>query len=164
MIKTKMILAIMVITTVFACGTTKSSKDLTAKSPPAEAQLGDGYWELIRLQSVPAIKKPKEDDRKIGFAFQTSENKINGYAGCNSFFGSYDLDGSAISFSQMGSTKMACVRNVIDEQAFLLMFGQVKHIKVEAEIMTLMDAANNVLAVFQKTASDGMAKKLETSE
>jgi hypothetical protein len=53
---------------------------------------------------------------------------------------------------------MACVRNVIDEQAFLTMFSQANKIMLEDRLLKLMDSNNIVLAVFQHTANDGMAK------
>lgn len=47
------------------------------------------------------------------------EMRAAGNSGCNSFTGSYELkDGSRIRFSQMASTKMACMDMTI-EQEFL---------------------------------------------
>ena len=144
--------------TLFACGSSNTSTASKAEKAPSEAELATGYWELVRMAEMPAIKTPMDGDRKIGMSFNTSENRINGYSGCNNFFGSYVLNGSAVTFSQMGSTKMACVRNVIDEQVFLTMFSQANKIILEDRLLKLMDSNNIVLAVFQHTANDGMAK------
>lgn len=164
MIKKKIILALMVITTLYACGPSQSTTDTLLTTPTTTDQLTDGYWELVRQQGTPAIRTPMQGDRKIGFAFQADGGKINGFAGCNSFFGTYSFDGSEISFSQLGSTKMACVQNVIDEQAFLQMFDQVQKLSIENEMLSLLDASNNVLAVFQRTANDGMPTNEEVAE
>jgi heat shock protein HslJ len=115
------------------------------------------------MAEMPAIKTPMDGDRKIGMSFNTSENRINGYSGCNNFFGSYVLNGSAVTFSQMGSTKMACIRNVIDEQAFLKKVSQAKKIILEDNLLKLLDDTNTVLAVFQHTPNDGM-NTAETTE
>lgn len=143
--------------TLFACGSSNTTTGAKGDNTPSEKELANGYWELIRMAEVPSIKT-MDGDRKVGMSFNPGENQINGYSGCNSFFGSYVLNGSSISFSQMGSTKMACIRNVIDEQAFLTMFSQANKIMLEDKLLKLMDSNNIVLAVFQHTANDGMAK------
>lgn len=160
----KIVLVLITAATLFACGSTNSVNASKEATPPSETELADGYWELVRMTGMPAIKKPMKGDRKIGFSLNASESQINGYAGCNTFFSTYVLNGSNITFSQIGSTKMACVRNPIDEQAFLTMFGQANRIEVKDNLLNLMDSANNVLAVFQHTANDGMVNVDTTDE
>lgn len=156
--KVKIVLVLLTAVTLFACGSSNTATAVKETVLPTEAELADGYWELVRMTGMSAIKTPMEGDRKIGFSLNTAESQINGYAGCNNFFGTYLLNRSNITFSQIGSTKMACVRNPIDEQAFLAMFGQANKIEVNDNLLTLLDGANTVLAVFQHTANDGMVK------
>lgn len=162
--KTKILFIVLAVMTVYACGSSKPTDTAMEKNPPTQVELGNGYWELVRQQGVPAIASPTDDGRKIGFSLQPDENRINGFAGCNSFFGSYTLNGASISFSQMGSTKMACVQNPIDEQAYLEMFGRAEKVRLKDDLLTLVDSANNVLAVFQRTKDNVVVKNAETTD
>ena len=40
----------------------------------------------------------------------TADGTVSGFAGCNSFSGSYTTDGSALTFGPLATTKMACQR------------------------------------------------------
>lgn len=58
-------------------------------------------------------------------SFHPKENKITGFAGCNRYFGTYELSGNSISFGMIGATKMACSHLDI-EQKFLSGIGEQK--------------------------------------
>lgn len=47
--------------------------------------------------------------------------KISGSGGCNSFFGSYKLDGSSLTFGEIGSTKMMCDEMSVETEYFSLL-------------------------------------------
>ena len=47
--------------------------------------------------------------------FETDE-RVAGMAGCNRYFGSVTLDGSAISFGPLGATRMACPTAIMDQE------------------------------------------------
>ena len=164
MMKSKALIVLFAAFAMYSCGTTKTTDTAAKTTPPTEEALANGYWELVRMAGVPAIKTPAEGERKIGFAFNPNQNQINGFAGCNNFFGSYVRNGSEITFSKMGSTKMACVRNVINEQEYFEKFSQANKLKLDDNLLTLLDSTNNVLAVFKHAANDGMANATETTE
>jgi heat shock protein HslJ len=45
------------------------------------------------------------------------DGKISGHGGCNRFFGSYEIENnSKLSFSPIGSTKMACAQPVMQKE------------------------------------------------
>ena len=53
-------------------------------------------------------------------SFFAYDKTIKGNTGCNSFFGSYHLDLNILTFSDIGSTEMACDQPVMDiENQFL---------------------------------------------
>jgi heat shock protein HslJ len=59
------------------------------------------------------------EDHPITLTFE--ESGIAGSSGCNTYFGGYTIDGSAISFSDMGSTMMACEpTEVMDSESMYL--------------------------------------------
>ena len=74
---------------------------------PAEksASLTGTKWVLESMNGREVkLKEPTSE------VFMTLEDgKVNGKAGCNSFFGSYELgEGNQLDFGPMGATKMAC--------------------------------------------------------
>jgi putative lipoprotein len=49
-----------------------------------------------------------------------AENKVAGFGGCNSFFGSWALEGEAIVFGHLGATMMMCPPEMMaQENSFL---------------------------------------------
>lgn len=65
--------------------------------------IGKSDWKLFQLNNVG------QDYGKASIKFDTAEKRVSGNAGCNNFFGSYEVEGEYITFTQMGSTKMACM-------------------------------------------------------
>jgi heat shock protein HslJ len=81
---------------------------LTACADPSESgadpTLSD--WSL-QSGTVDGTDIPLDVDHPITLTFE-EDNAIAGSSGCNSYFGGYTLEGSDISFTEMGSTMMAC--------------------------------------------------------
>jgi heat shock protein HslJ len=68
------------------------------------------YWKLLSLAGK-SVAPPAEGQREAHFTLKTSDNRVQGNGGCNTLFGTYKLAaGSQISFSGIGSTRMACVQ------------------------------------------------------
>lgn len=79
------------------------------------ASLAGTSWRLVEMNG----QLIREDiDVTLNF---DDEQQVSGSAGCNSYGGSYSVDGSNISFSQVFHTEMACVDQTImdTESAFL---------------------------------------------
>ena len=72
--------------------------------PGADPTLSD--WTL-QSGTVDGADIPIVADHPITLTFE-ADNAIAGSAACNSYFGGYALEGSDISFTDMGSTQMAC--------------------------------------------------------
>ena len=51
---------------------------------------------------------PPADGKKPHMALDPVKKQGTGFAGCNNFFGNYELDGSSLSFGPLGATRMAC--------------------------------------------------------
>ena len=84
-------------------------------------------WKLVFLGKDQAI-----DAVSITASF--IEDQISGSAGCNSYFGTYQIQGNQINFGQMGSTMMFCAdpEGVMDqEQDFLASLSGTHNFKVE---------------------------------
>jgi heat shock protein HslJ len=82
-----------------------------------------------------------------------NDGQITGTAGCNHYFASYEVKGTAITIGQAGSTMMYCAEpGVMDqESAYLALLGQAKIIVVESDRLTLSDAKGTTILMFTKT-------------
>ncbi len=80
----------------------------------------------------------------ISFA---ADGKVAGTGGCNRFFGGYEQKGDKLTFSPLGSTRMACPPDVMKkEQAFFEMLKAVRSAGVEGAKLVLRDGAGKELA------------------
>ncbi len=84
--------------------------------PGADPTLSD--WTL-QSGTVDGADIPIVADHPITLTFE-ADNAIAGSAACNSYFGGYTLEGSDISFTDMGSTMMACEPEVMDLESMYL--------------------------------------------
>jgi len=85
-----------------------------------------------------------------------SEGKLAGNAGCNNFFGGYEIsaDGS-ITIGPLGSTKMACPEpEMAQEFEFLSMLQGVKRFERDGRKLALMDNSGKVVAELVQRDAD----------
>jgi heat shock protein HslJ len=78
-------------------------------APPtgAEAAGIEGIqWYLTEVGGLPVSLMA--DDKQPHILLDPAQKQATGFAGCNNFFGSYELDGSSLTFGPMGATRMAC--------------------------------------------------------
>jgi heat shock protein HslJ len=80
----------------------------------AQRNLANGYWELNRLNGRQI------SDSNAVLDFDETGKKISGNAGCNKMSGSYSASRTRIRFSEIGTTKMFCVKSGLmkDEAEF----------------------------------------------
>jgi heat shock protein HslJ len=121
----------------------------TQGAPPAKstAQLLNTYWKLTELDGQ-VITTP-QDAREIHFVMESENPRVHGFSGCNRMMGGYVLNGSELKFDQMGGTLMACAANMDLEKKFLGMFGDVARWEIAGETLTLANADDKTLAVFE---------------
>jgi heat shock protein HslJ len=87
-------------------------------------------------------------DSKITAEF--SGDQVNGFAGCNSYFASYETEGSSLSLGVIGSTMMACDEETNQREAeFLSALQSAAGYEINRNTLTLTDADNNALLIFQ---------------
>jgi heat shock protein HslJ len=95
---------------------------LIACSTGTEAMLEDTTWVLESYGELGKMKAVIADT-EITAEFVSAEETVKGSAGCNSYFGNYDLKGSQLSVpGPIGATEMYCMepKGVMDqEQAYL---------------------------------------------
>ena len=63
-------------------------------------------WRLVELSDESMSPQPGESGPFI--TFDATVKQASGFAGCNNFFGSYELDGASLTFGPVGSTRRFC--------------------------------------------------------
>lgn len=111
-----------------------------------DEKITEKYWRLIELHGKPVVI-PKEQQRETHMILKEQENRVVGHGGCNSFFGTYELKGTTIRFSGIGSTQMACP-NMEDEAAFFRVLQQADNYTMKGDTLSLNKARMAPLARF----------------
>ena len=121
-----------------------------AEPPRAQAdaiRLENRPWRLVSYANAQAetVTARKEPAAVVTF----EDGGVGGTSGCNSFFGSYTLDGDLISIEQIGSTLMACPDPLMQqEQDFLAALSAAAGYAIDGETLQLLDAAGSAVATF----------------
>lgn len=120
-----------------------------SKNELSEEPITEKYWKLKTLKGK-AVKMVENQEREIYFMLKTDENRLKGFAGCNTFGGTYTLEaGNRIRFSQLLSTMMACPDVDINEGAFLKIFELADNYTINNDVLTLNVGRRAPLAVFE---------------
>jgi len=86
-----------------------------AKVPAAS--LTETYWKLIELDGQAAGLGT--GGRELHMVLTGEGNLVHGFSGCNRFSGGYQGNGGKLTFTQLASTRMACIEGMDLEQRFL---------------------------------------------
>jgi heat shock protein HslJ len=106
-------------------------------------------WSLI---SVGDLEVPAE----VGANLYMEAGEANGNAGCNSFSGTYELDGASLSFApEMAVTLAICGGPSQDvEDAHLPALGAVASWSIEGNILSLADESGTVVLTYEEPTVD----------
>lgn len=151
----KQLIFLFVAITLISCGATQTEK--TSHPKDESMDITSTFWKLDLLEGEKVMHP--EDPRHIGFILNNDEYRISGWAGCNNFFGTFKISDDKISFSQMGSTRMACLTTTFDENKFLRIFENVDRYQIKNDRLELLKGST-VLAVLQ-AESDSASGELE---
>lgn len=79
--------------------------------------------------------------------FDRDNNRVSGSSGCNRFMGTFQADGSRLTFSPMAGTRRACMDNDMQraETVFLKLLASTTHYKVSRNTLHLF--SNDVLVL-----------------
>lgn len=82
---------------------------------PSAPNVVETRWRLVELRGKPVDKSSSGQDPFI--MLTTDGTRISGFTGCNTVAGMYTLgEGNQIQFSQMASTKKACMDMSVESQ------------------------------------------------
>lgn len=119
-----------------ACSGGDDEATESPSAPPAVADPLDGTaWTLTSMQDPSGdVAIPEQQRPTIEFA----SGMTNGFSGCNTFRGSYEVDLSSLTFGELAATQMACEPPASDvESAYLAALGAVDSFAVQGETLTL---------------------------
>ncbi|MGB3918730.1 META domain-containing protein [Thiothrix litoralis] len=115
----------------------------TRTTTPPPMTLAETQWNLKTLsgQAVTAERLP---------TIQFDTSRMNGFSGCNQFFGNYTASNDGVfTSSGVGATKMACIGDKGQlEQQFFAQLKQASQYAVTREQLHLLDNKRNILMIF----------------
>lgn len=137
-----------------ATGLTVAENRLTIHTPdgdmvfaPAEnAVLEDIRWTLSGITQGDAVVSTWVDE---DIAITFTAGQVSGYAGCNNFSGSYQIDGDNLTLSGLMNTMKTCKDDVNQREAeFLAALGTVTQFRVEINQLILSNAKGQDVIFF----------------
>jgi heat shock protein HslJ len=90
-----------------------------------------------------------QGQREPNLIFRSEGNRLNGFSGCNTLAGTYQLNGSDLNLHGIAATKMACLQGMDVDAAFLPVLDKVRKWKVVGQHLELYDSRNTLLARFE---------------
>jgi len=105
----------------------------------------ESYGEKENLQTVL-------EDTEITIEFKSEEGKFAGSAGCNSYFGGYEINKSELSIRPpIGSTVMACPEPIMEqEKEYLELLKTSETFQIQNGKVTISCSGNKVLVFIEK--------------
>jgi heat shock protein HslJ len=121
----------------------------TGTRPPA-GDLTGVEWRLTEIDGAPAVTSAGGGGGDASFRLDADSARVTGFTTCNRFFGRYEaLPGGRLRFSNLGSTKMACVEPARSqqEQKFMSVLQSADRYEIGGNVLTLY-AGDRVRARF----------------
>lgn len=114
------------------------------------AAVAGSDWELTEVQGQPATTGA--GNRRATIRFDADTARVAGFAGCNRYFGTYTLDGTALRFGAIGMTKMACAEGMSLEQQLARALDATRRYELADRTLTLFGDAGAVAKFVRPTA------------
>jgi heat shock protein HslJ len=128
----------------FASGCTTLSE--SAHATPAEG-ITEKYWKLMELRGQPVPTLEQEPH----LILKAQDGRVMGFAGCNSFTGTYTLDAAKarINVGPLAMTRKFCSAGMDVERGFGEVLGQADSYSMSGGDLTLNRARMAPLARFE---------------
>jgi heat shock protein HslJ len=116
----------------------------TMSASAADAALIDTRWTLESVRGIPAVgSRGGAPHMVLG-----PDGGVNGSTGCNQMGGGFTVDGDAIAFTPMRTTRMYCADAYRTEQELLKAFPDVARFVISGDRLELLTRDGVTLAVF----------------
>lgn len=104
---------------------------------PSTPKLSDHDWEVISINGTEL------SGMLPWINFDLEEGKVNGNAGCNNFFGGFEINNTHINFSPLGATRMMC-SDMTNEDQFFQNIEKTTNYTFEKGLLTLSSNEKNI--------------------
>ncbi|WP_409525628.1 META domain-containing protein [Nitrincola sp. MINF-07-Sa-05] len=109
--------------------------------------LEDTQWKLLQLRDE-AVPEQENMMRHPVLAF-LPDGRVAGSDGCNRLMGGYQEQGRQLSFTQMASTRMACVDGMEVADSFNYLIALVRSYEIKDDLLELFSDSGELLMRFQ---------------
>lgn len=118
------------------------------RGPDGAVSLADRHWRLETFGAGDTRVAPVEGT-EITLSF-TGDGQANGTGGCNRYFGSFETgEDGALSFGPLGSTRMACPTEVMDQEtAFFRALEGTSRYETDGDRLTLLSEDDTGVLTF----------------
>lgn len=165
-----------------ACGEDRDRSEVTGSGDRSGSTSYDGTWELVE-GTGPKGEVAIIDGYRVTLVIEGE--RISGTSACNSYFADAAIDGTSFSVPGVGSTEMACRRDVMEaeaayvsaltevhtirrEQNFLMLTGNDADLRFEfvppIPTADLVDTQWRLETLIYGTGTDGIAASAEPAE
>lgn len=134
------VLAVLALVGLAACSAAGGAAE--AGSAPAASATGR-EWRLAELEGRSAAAGAGGRAATL----RLDAGRASGFAGCNSFSGSYEMAGTRLVFSPLVSTRMACAEGMELERAYLAALEAARSFRLTTQGLELL-GERGVLARF----------------
>lgn len=119
----------------------------------AEAPLYERTWVAEEVRGLPVSPE-------VTSSLQVAaDGKVSGNAGCNGYFGSVIIDGAAMSFGNLGSTKIACPEPAMSQENRLLgALDGTRGYRLRGDSLWLLDGAGDTLVRFRAAPTESTSQ------
>ena len=158
--KKVILLSALLVMVLASCNCSKTTSSSSAKSvEPSSAPVSsntsaeemdlEGTWELVSIVSETLPFKDLFTGQKKTIVFDARPKQVSGSTSCNTYTGSYALDGRALSFGNgMAMTKMACQGN--GEAVYVERLNKANMIFIKDQSTLMLLDGNTALLEFKK--------------
>ncbi|MFD1160951.1 META domain-containing protein [Hwangdonia seohaensis] len=157
--KTKITTIALLAVTILSCNNGKKGNSETSETSldPTNSvksvSIENTKWIIESIEGTN-INNTEADGEEIYFILNSETKRVNGYAGCNTFMGTYTIEkGNRISFSQLASTRKMCPDSKINESQILSIFDMADSFIISGNKLALNKAKRAPLAEFKKAES-----------
>lgn len=113
-------------------------------------ELAGTHWTLISML-IEGEEKPVVADSVVTLDFDGhGRGSVSGESGCNAYGGSYQVQGDALTFSEVLGTEKGCPDDGImqQERVYFLLLNSVSSYSISDGTLTLWDAAGQSVLIF----------------
>lgn len=105
--------------------------------------LANNAWRLGGLAQTDAVVSTWVDEQ---ITLTLADGQATGFAGCNTYFAGYEVNGDELKFNAIGSTKMACEGDAGQREIeFLAALEKVARFNIVRGQLTLLDGDGNLV-------------------